>query len=263
MGYKHLASDDCENTTEVNSSIIKEVQLPCQSLENHFSSIPLTCLNLEEKLEERTIKKIKAREKIYTVKIVVDRHVGTDWVNSKIMSNLIPSKDCIESQIAVILSSCNLNAITLRKLYAILSICFNINLLNIDIQNVYQIIKENLLKLRKTDKQEIKKIKRVRDKKKTQVKNLTKFIDGESTVSIKSCALKIKQYCEENNLIDPSNTKMFILDQNLKDIFPGKDSISKNINDIQNLLKISNIEVENEFSNFPEQKTNEYNGLKL
>ncbi|KAK9171587.1 SWIB/MDM2 domain protein [Cryptosporidium meleagridis] len=263
MGYKHISLDDCENNIEADCTIVKNMQETCREVENHFSSIPVTSLDLEEKHDEgRAVKKIKAREKTYTIKTVIDKHIGTDWANSRIMTNLIPSKDCIESQIAIIMSSCNLNVITLRKLYAILSTCFNINLLNVDIQNVYQIIRDNLLKQRKTDKQEIKKIKRVRDKKKNQIKGLIKFM-GEDIVSIKSCALRIKQYCEENKLIHPSNAKIFTLDQNLKDIFPGRDSISKNVNDIQNLLKISNIEIEKECSNLQEQTINENDALKL
>ncbi|OII74865.1 swib domain-containing protein [Cryptosporidium ubiquitum] len=254
MGNKNV--DDDENNIEIDSNLTKDIQIPSQVFENHFSPIPIGCLNFEEKLEEsRIVKKLKAREKTYTVKTIIDKHVGTEWVNSRIMSNLIPSQDCIESQIAIILSSCNLNAITLRKLYALLSVCFNINLLNIDIQNIYQIIRENLEKLRRTDKQEIKKNKRVRDKKKIQIKNLTKFIDGEDTISLRSFALKIKQYCEKKSLIHPSNTKLFILDQNLRDIFPGRDSIGKNINDIQRLLKVSNIDIENEYLSFSEQTT--------
>lgn len=254
MRHKNLVTGDGENGIEVDGSLIKDIKLSGQEFEDHFSLIPAACLNLDEKLEESKIaKKIKAREKIYTLKTIIDKHVGTDWVNSRIMSNLIPSQNCIESQIAIILNNCNLNAITLRKLYALLSVCFNINLLNIDIQNVYQIIKENLAKLRKTDNQEMKRNKRVRDKKKIQIKGLTKFIDGEDIISIKSLALKIKQYCEEKKLIHPSNVKLFMLDQNLKDIFPGRDSINKNINEIQRLLKTSNIDIEHEFLNLSEQ----------
>ncbi|KAF7456419.1 swib domain-containing protein [Cryptosporidium felis] len=108
--------------------------------------------------ENKVARKIKSKEKIYTIKTVIDRNLGTDWVNSRVKKNLIPSQDLIESHIAMILKNCNLNTITLRKLYGILSICFNVNLLNITIRNIHQVIKRILVELRRLDALDFKKI---------------------------------------------------------------------------------------------------------
>ncbi|KAJ1610699.1 SWIB domain-containing protein [Cryptosporidium canis] len=125
-----------------------------------------SCLNLDERIgESKIVKKVKVKEKIYTIKTIIDRQIGTDWVNSKISSNIIPSQNDIESQIAVILSNCNLNTITLRKLYALLSTCFNVNLLNTDIHNIFQIIRENISKVNKSNENDMKKKKFVTRKK--------------------------------------------------------------------------------------------------
>lgn len=202
MGHKHCTVDENENISCIAANVIEDVQMYNQVTENSVSSCPSKCLNLDERIDEnKIVKKIKVKEKIYTIKTIIDRHIGTDWVNSRIYSNVVPSQDIIESQIAVILSGCNLNAITLRKLYALLSTCFNINLLNTDIQNIYQVIRENLIKLRKTNDQEVKKNKRIRDKKRTQIKDLTKFTGADDITPIKSCESAINN-CEENNLSD-------------------------------------------------------------
>lgn len=203
MGHKHCAVVENENLPDIIRSVTKDIEICNRATEKVFLSNSSNCLNLDERIDEnKTVKKIKLKEKVYTIKTIIDRHVGTDWVNSRIFSNVVPSQDSIESQIAVILSGCNLNAITLRKLYALLSICFNINLLNTDIQNIYQVIRENLLKLRKTNNQEVKKNKKNRDKKRTQIKGSTKFNGVDDTNPTNSSEITTDQHCEENNFID-------------------------------------------------------------
>ncbi|KAH8741093.1 SWIB domain protein [Cryptosporidium ryanae] len=201
----------------------------------------------EEKSEIKNLRKGKNKDKIYTVKTVIDKNISTNWYNQKIHQKLTPSNDFILRQISNILNGSNLNTLTLRKLYGILSICFNANLSNIDIPNISQIIKDHFSIQKSTEvSQETKKVKRYREKKRILTKTLAEFMDGNENASLKACAIKIKQYCEENHLIHPSNAKLFTLDMNLQEIFPGRDSISRQVNEILAALRMSNAEIDAE-----------------
>ncbi|KAK6590574.1 SWIB domain [Cryptosporidium xiaoi] len=201
----------------------------------------------EEKSKVKNSRKVKNKDKIYTIKTVIDKNIGTNWYSQKILRKLTPSNDFIVKQVSSILNGSNLNTLTLRKLYGILSICFNVNLSNVDIPNISQVIKDHFNIQKSTDvTQETKKTKRVRERKKILIKSLAEFMDGNETASLKTCAIRIKQYCEENHLIHPTNAKLFTLDMNLQEIFPGKDSISRQVNEILATLKMSNVEVDAE-----------------
>ncbi|KAL7067108.1 hypothetical protein ACR3K2_24240 [Cryptosporidium serpentis] len=202
--------------------------------------------------EIQTLKKKKqssSKDKAFTIKTILDKHVTPIWLTNEAPRKLIPTLENLENQLETIISRANLNDLTLRKLYGILSLSYNVNMTSSNVPNIEPVVRKIVMALKSSqtanstqNQTEKRRYKRIKEKR-VLVNSLAEFMDGDKTASLMSCAIKIKHYCEENHLSHPSNAKLFLIDETLRKFIPNRDSIGKQVNSIFAVLKQSNVEI--------------------